>query len=541
MPVSPPPSSKSSDMYKHDIQQLVAHNANTSYPQPKYEQDEGMHLQPRYNSPTILHDETYLRSHQQISLPYPHQYQDSPLGIHYEYNNFHAPIYGEYSTPGTSPATPKSEVLTTRSGLALHRSVHHTLKPMPEGQGRGEKAPKPKVKKEKVKAEKKVARIEKPLSELTKDIEEVPVIDVEAYVNRSVEERRREVEEGKSQGKVKRPMNSFMLYRKAYQNRAKHWCLGNNHQVVSQVCGDSWPLEPDEIREKYTELARVERINHQNAHPGYKFSPTKPGTSKNPNKRKMSEDLASDVSDLSDFDWQGGRSRATKKSRTSASRQMQQQPVVYPTRRSAYQYSSRDHSMEPDYSGYNKSPYQVLNTGSPHPSQYSSTDIQSGQYYQPNMRHNQNALGIGDIMMQKTAASGVHSYQVSIPGGPESDMMHSQQRYHGSPPPDSRIDPSLMANDQGYQGSNFSESHPAGLYFDSPHDAESALYQAPYGMNGREMDPHLSYLGPDQHTDRSQIHDQQMGVLHGSHDGWQDMGTFDNGQQFDDWMKTVGE
>ncbi|KAM3073239.1 hypothetical protein ACMFMG_008948 [Clarireedia jacksonii] len=414
---------------------------------------------------------------------------------------------------------------------------------MPEGQSRAEKVPKPKkVKKEKVKAEKKVARIEKPLSELTKDIDQVPVIDVETYVNRSVEERRREVEEGKSQGKVKRPMNSFMLYRKAYQNRAKHWCLGNNHQVVSQVCGDSWPLEPDEIREKYTELARLERINHQNAHPGYKFSPTKPGSSKTSNKRKMSEDIESDVSDLTDFDWQEGRSRVTKKSRTSASRQVQQQPVVYPTRRSAYQYSSREHSIESGYNGYNNSPYHVVNMGSPHPSQYSQADIQSGQYYQPNIRQNQNHLiaDVGDVMMQKTAASGAHSYQVSIPVGPESDIMHPQQRYHGSPAPEPRIDPSLMAHDQGYQGSNFSESHP-GMYFDSPHEAEHALYQAPYGMNGRELDPHLSYLGPEQQTDRSQIHDPHMGVLQGNHDGWQDMGAFDNSQQFDDWMKTVGE
>ena len=158
-----------------------------------------------------------------------------------------------------------------------------------------------KVKKEKVKAEKKVAKLERPLSELTKHWKHVPVADIETYVNRSAEDRRKEVEEGKIPGKVKRPMNSFMLYRKAYQNRTKDWCLQNNHQVVSQVCGDSWPLEADEVKEQFSEWARIERINHQNAFPGYKFSPQKPGTAKPP-KRKQSVEPDSDQSDLDDFE-----------------------------------------------------------------------------------------------------------------------------------------------------------------------------------------------------------------------------------------------
>ena len=45
-------------------------------------------------------------------------------------------------------------------------------------------------KKEKIKAEKKVAKLDKPLSELTKDFKHVIVQDIEAYVNRSAEVRR---------------------------------------------------------------------------------------------------------------------------------------------------------------------------------------------------------------------------------------------------------------------------------------------------------------------------------------------------------------
>ena len=67
------------------------------------------------------------------------------------------------------------------------------------------------VKKEKVKAEKKVAKLDQPLSILTREFTHVEVHDIEAYVNRSAEQRRKEVDEGKVPGKVKRPMNSFML------------------------------------------------------------------------------------------------------------------------------------------------------------------------------------------------------------------------------------------------------------------------------------------------------------------------------------------
>ncbi|KAF1817369.1 hypothetical protein P152DRAFT_387830, partial [Eremomyces bilateralis CBS 781.70] len=106
----------------------------------------------------------------------------------------------------------------------------------------------------------------------------LPLRDIEAWVNRSIEERRAEV--AKRKGYVARPMNSFMLYRSAFADRTKEWCTQNNHQVVSSISGESWPLEPPEIREQYNEWARIERVNHQNAHPNYKFSPSKAGVNK---------------------------------------------------------------------------------------------------------------------------------------------------------------------------------------------------------------------------------------------------------------------
>lgn len=131
-----------------------------------------------------------------------------------------------------------------------------------------------------------------PLSQLTEHLHHIPIKDMEAWANRSAEVRR---QDALKNGKVARPMNSFMMYRSAYANRVKEWCVQNNHQVVSQISGKSWPQEPPEIREKYELLALVERDNHQKAHPEYKFTPNKQQTQ--PRKKRRSKDNGSDVDD----------------------------------------------------------------------------------------------------------------------------------------------------------------------------------------------------------------------------------------------------
>ncbi|KAJ6108267.1 High mobility group superfamily [Penicillium sp. IBT 18751x] len=111
-----------------------------------------------------------------------------------------------------------------------------------------------------------------PLSELTAHMTNIPLRDMDAWVHRSTEVR---LQEKAEKGKVARPMNSFMLYRSAYAERSKRLLSQNNHQVVSSTAGRSWKMEPAEIRDKYEELARIEREAHSRAHPTYKFKPNK--------------------------------------------------------------------------------------------------------------------------------------------------------------------------------------------------------------------------------------------------------------------------
>lgn len=201
--------------------------------------------------------------------------------------------------------------------------------------------------------------IDRPLSQLTKDYK-TPVRDMSIWVHRSVEERMAEVERKK--GYISRPMNSFMLYRSAYADRVKQFCKENNHQVVSQVTGASWPLEPNEIRTLYEQLAIMERDNHAAAHPDYKFAPNKAV------KRSRNDDAASD----SDPDWEGS-TRGSKRSRSMRrfdSRSASSTP--FDDRHSRYAYPMR---------ALNLSGYEMSNPYGPAPLMV-GPDGFVGQYYQ---------------------------------------------------------------------------------------------------------------------------------------------------------------
>lgn len=193
-----------------------------------------------------------------------------------------------------------------------------------------------------------------PLSVLTKDME-VPVRDIEAWVNRPADVRRQEVE--KRNGYVTRPMNSFMLYRSAYAERTKAWGLQNNHQVVSSVSGESWPMEPQEVRDQFNEWAKVERANHQAAHPEYKFSPSKSNNKRRKGEYTDDEDEPSDLDDP-DAEYRGGRHVKARRQQTPRS------DVSYLP---SNQFESHPYYNQP-MGGYSQSHYQFANPGRPLPS-----------------------------------------------------------------------------------------------------------------------------------------------------------------------------
>lgn len=111
----------------------------------------------------------------------------------------------------------------------------------------------------------------KPLSVFPQD---VAVRDTGAWVERTTKARQNE--KSKRDGHVPRPMNAFMLYRRAHLGRAHRLYLGGIGLSISQIVSNSWnKLERPKVREQYMVYAETERRNHRVAHPGYKFSPRK--------------------------------------------------------------------------------------------------------------------------------------------------------------------------------------------------------------------------------------------------------------------------
>ncbi|KAI1640759.1 hypothetical protein F4809DRAFT_661726 [Biscogniauxia mediterranea] len=116
-------------------------------------------------------------------------------------------------------------------------------------------------------------KLEGPLSTLVPDSSAIDA-EVEAYVSRSAEVRLQEVS-GYKDGRIRRPLNAFMLYRKSYQGPAKLWSDESNHQNISKTCGASWRMETPQVRDRFAAFAAMELDNHRLAFPDYKYTPRK--------------------------------------------------------------------------------------------------------------------------------------------------------------------------------------------------------------------------------------------------------------------------
>ena len=313
-----------------------------------------------------------------------------------------------------------------------------------------------------------VPELKRPLSDLTKDYTLLPIKNMELWVTRSTEERREEA--ANRNGYITRPMNSFMLYRSAYAERTKLWCLQNNHQVVSSVSGASWPLEPPAIREKYNALAKLERINHQRAHPGYKFSPSKV---QNMTRRPENLDEPKEVvhySSEDDFEnteeLQAEDTKMKKRKPYERKRKIVLEEPKVSTPRSIREYSLNIKSP----GGALKSSYNALNPGRTPPVCMGESDM-NGQYYQTIVRPTSVVnLGSGmieDVTIRKTAT----------PPGQHDLRRNLQDRLLALPDcddasPEIKIDPALFDQDdsleniQDYGEDNTSSSMHQNNYYD---------------------------------------------------------------------------
>ncbi|KAF2747331.1 hypothetical protein M011DRAFT_467856 [Sporormia fimetaria CBS 119925] len=390
----------------------------------------------------------------------------------------------------------------TRSGRTIAPATPppQTNKPRAKSASRSKKAKTGKADKPKT------PKLTMPLSILTKDMASVPVRDMREWVNRSAEERRKEVE--KRNGYVTRPMNSFMLYRSAYAERTKQWCLQNNHQVVSSVSGESWPMEPPEVRELYNEYAKIERMNHQNAHPNYKFSPSKTAA---PAKKRKEEFSEEEPSDFEDAEWGPGIRRVSHRSRRA--RPIGNEHLSISMAGPSYDIFGRPFTANGD--GPDRAAWDMNHVGRP-----MALPMQGdlyNQYFQPDMHP---GMGMDPTMVEElqrqASFSGLHfspgQAMLGLPGGNVADMMQHLHSGMGTPLGDEgQVDPMLLA----FDGAHHADMTSAMLSHSGFRDGHLDLLNQDLGHDKQSM--------PDGYTSEQWHSDPSMPVM-------------EQGSEFEKWM-----
>ena len=257
-------------------------------------------------------------------------------------------------------------------------------------------------------------------------------------------------EKEKKNGYIVRPMNAFMMYRSAYSARAQGLYEQNNHQIVSKATGQSWRLEPQEVKDYYKNLSEIERLNHQKAWPNYKFSPAKSSSAVRKRKSPDVESEAEDSDqDTSDYDWTPAGGRKPRPFRHVSKKYSHRQP--------------QDHIPYVGAPAYNPMPtngrtyFHFANPGHSAPvAMHGLEDVYQGaHYYQPAMHNQYQPNGfleeVGsqyDPYPSSHAGEGRHG----VPGGASNDLFDfdnppemTQEQLH--------IDPALAYESQPAYGS----------------------------------------------------------------------------------------
>ena len=131
-----------------------------------------------------------------------------------------------------------------------------------------------------------------PLSELFLDI---PLVDVESHIRRSKELREQEWMIRRNSSRVSRPLNVFLLYRKAVSARARKYAGISGHQNIAKVTAASWKKEPDRVRILFNRYAELEKKYHEKAFSDYQFYSKKiQSTEVGNSKRKRGYEYQSD-------------------------------------------------------------------------------------------------------------------------------------------------------------------------------------------------------------------------------------------------------
>ena len=329
--------------------------------------------------------------------------------------------------------------------------------------------------------------LKKPLSELTKELTDIPVKDTEAWVNRSFEERQAEK---RPDGSIKRPSNSFMLYRSAYTERCRDLEKSKNHQDISSIAGASWAIETPEIKNQFEEWAKMERENHQKAFPDYKFQP-QTQAAKERKRKRTSDEHSEEISDPEDSTYYNGRGGAGEMRRSTRAKNGR---VTYREYSDSPTLTSQDeaNTPEPYMLSQNTSYFGNANPGKPLPHAVDRFG-QPGAYYvtsTPGATYGTYGYPAGEENLQyypdDIEVYGNVSPPMGLPGASHDDLMGELpiDGGHIMLASSSLLDPELEEHDQG-----------AMVSMAAPESARSIGFRANDYLVDDDGTPYLSQFG----------------------------------------------
>lgn len=114
-----------------------------------------------------------------------------------------------------------------------------------------------------------------PLSKWAKERDLKPK-DVHAFATRDIEKR---ITQAIKNGYIKRNLNVFFLYKRAYENIAQDWMtihhphLAKTQPPLVSLVGESWSKESDEFKKSFTIYSELEKKGLKAAFPDYKYKP----------------------------------------------------------------------------------------------------------------------------------------------------------------------------------------------------------------------------------------------------------------------------
>ncbi|OAR01972.1 hypothetical protein LLEC1_00099 [Akanthomyces lecanii] len=400
---------------------------------------------------------------------------------------FRASQHGGHSNSFVQPSEISQQTLTGDASSLLSIDVGNAMpitprRPIRVAGGHRSHSKERRVEKRNAKAPSS-ANLTKALSETARDMPNVSVTDVATFANRSVEVRQ---SESRKAGKVKRPLNAFILYRKAYQEVAKTQCnRKNSHQQVSSICGHSWNAwEPHSVIDHFRQLAAVEKQMHERAFPAYKYDPVQAKKPKEP----ITQD--SRTCDASDGE-SGGRPRRSGRQLTArgTARARQSFALEMPDQYHGPQGLQSQLPGGP-WPQYQAVPFQEWYT-------HGSLPVEATQY---------TPRGTGQRADDQGACVSYGRTSSDLPFQPYSTFI------------DPRLDPSLQAEAPGSHDQFLSGNHdmlPDWMYVGGGQDASTSLV------------PDLDITGA--HT----------AYLQGTDDDWQ-VEQLEDGSHFSDWMTQAG-